>query len=195
VPIDHGSKGSSDDHYATVGLLAFDAAGRFVPANEKGTMLIANTRWVVLTEPALNGAITPKQRAEYQPNIGTFRTPYYRDSGTFDVDLDALLGQGIRSVAVAMVADHAHAFSDRLAKFRRKAVRIVDPESKVEIAATPVVAPWVSIKWGMLVGGIVFVNDAWSWLPAGDLVLRESVPDYQARWYERMVQAQCVAPQ
>jgi hypothetical protein len=197
VPNEDSGGGSqrhhSEDYYATVGLLAFDAAGRFVPANAKGTMLLADPSLVMLPGPAFNGAVTFRERAKYQPDIGTFRTPYYRDAGTFDLDLDALLGQGIASLAVAMVPDHS--YDDSLVQFRRKAVRIVDPESKVEIAITSVVAPWVSKKWGMLVGGLVFVNDGWSWVPAGDLIANESVPAYQARWGERLVQAQCVPPQ
>jgi hypothetical protein len=183
-PINH-----SNNYYITLALLAFDAAGRFLPA-----MPTDDTRLTVVDGPAFNGAIVPRERAQYQPDIGTFRETYYSDARAFDVDLDGLIGQGVASLAVAMFPDR-RAPADRLAEFRRKAVRIVDPESKVEIGLAHVAAPWVSKKWGILAGGLVFVNDGWSWLPAADLVANESLPEYQARWYERLLQAQCVTPQ
>jgi hypothetical protein len=83
----------------------------------------------------------------------------------------------------------------RLVQFRRKAIRIVDEESKVEIGLSPVVMPWVAKKWGILTGGLVFVNDVWSWLPAGDLVVAANLPGFQACWHQRLAQGQCLVPQ
>jgi hypothetical protein len=166
-----------------ISLLAFDAAGRPVADDVKGQLITAGA--------AFNGAIQGFYPLKYQPHIGAFRSTYYEDHRSFDVDLDRLFAQGISSIAVAMTPGEW----DRLAEFKRKAVRIVDPESKTEIALSHVVAPWVSTKWGMLVGGLVFVNDGWSWVPAGDFVVKTSAPDYQARWYQRLLQAQCVIPQ
>jgi hypothetical protein len=194
IPRRNGSSGHSRNYYATVILYAFDAAGRFVPANATRTMLPDDAGVITIyRKPSFNDAIVPVPRDKYQPDIGTFRWPYYNDSSTIEIDLDALLGQGVSSLAVGMFPERG--YGDRLVDFRRKAVRIIEPESRVEIAMTPVLAPFVCQKWSMLAGGLVFVNDGWSWVPADDLVAWENVEDFQARWNERLVQAQCLAPQ
>jgi hypothetical protein len=188
VPIVVSNGQSSTTYYATVSLLAFDAAGRFVGIDQKQS---ASFSALFSSAVEFNGAVATVMGAKYQPKMGVLRSPYYGDNQTFDVNLDALLAQGIWSLAVAMIPHPGWP----LARFRRKAIRIVDADTKIEIALAHLSAPWVGKKWGMLAGGLVFANDGWSWLPGGDLVANANVPDFQGCWYQRLLQAQCLIPQ
>jgi hypothetical protein len=185
VPVVVSNGKHSTTYYAWIHLLAFDAAGRFVGVLDK-----QSTSQLPFGSPAtsFNGAVVTVGGGKYAPDLGFIRSPYYRDHQAFDVNLDALIAQGIRSIAVAMIPHAGY----RLARFRRKAVRIVDADSNLELGLSHVAAPWVGLKWSMLAGGIVFVNDGWRWLPAGDLVANRDVPVFGRCWFQRLLQAQCV---
>jgi hypothetical protein len=187
-PVASSSGKSTTYYYAGVYLLAFDAAGKFVGQHDKQAWRMS------VFDPAasssFNGAVFTDDPKKYVVDVGFLKSAYYWDSQCAVVDLDAPLAQGICSLAVSMLL----AVGWRLSRFKRKAVRIVETSSKTEIGVYHVAAPWVGKRWGMLVGGLVFTNDCWSWVPAGDLVKNQNTAGFHACWYERLLQSREVPP-
>jgi hypothetical protein len=187
VPIVVNTGNTTVTYYATTRLLAFNAAGQFVAQHEKQSWGFAP----MTQDSSFNGAMTTESASKYQPNIGTFRSPYYPDHHTVTVDLNVLLEQGIYSIAIAVYPDAGWT----LPQFKRKAIRIIDVNTNTEIGLFDVVAPWRGKKWSMLVGGLVFVNDVWSWLSCENLIVSDDLVSFQTCWYQRLLQSQSLPPQ
>jgi hypothetical protein len=169
MPAAISGAGGSMQYYASVNLLAFDAAGQFVEQS--------------------GGALVSDDPRKYGTDPGFLRRPYYWDEQCVAVDLDALLAAGVCSLAVTMVPPHGW----RLARFRRKAIRIVETDTKTEIGVHHVVSSWLD-KEGLVVGGIVFANDCWSWVPAGEVVKNQSGSDFRSWWYQTLLHFRGEAP-
>jgi hypothetical protein len=183
LPIEHNDL----KDYASLSLLAFDPAGRFVGVHDRQSPALFS--W----GQSFSGAVKTERRTQYTvtpSGFGPPEWPYYSDAQAFTVDLDGLIAQGIWSLAIAVIPPRGY----KLAKARRKAIRIVDADRKIEIGLSHVAVPWVGTKWGILAGGLVYVDDGWSWLPGGDLVANANIPQYQACWHQRLLKEQLVLP-
>jgi hypothetical protein len=155
----------------SVTLLAFDASGQLIGVHDRQSA------------QSFAGAITTEPVGKYAvPSAAPLGMCHYLDCQTFTIDLDGLLAPGIRSVAVAVSPYPGWP----LAKFKRKAIKIVDPESKVEIGLSHIAVPWAGKKWGTLAGGLVLENDGFSWMPGGDMAGHGSLAGYVACWLRRL---------
>jgi hypothetical protein len=171
------ARGRSGDHcYADFYLLAFDRAGHFVCQHDM--------RYRTPACRSLHGAVVGGYAMDHRPG------GYYSDNRCALVDLDALLAQGVFSLAVTMLNPKGWALNN----YRRKGVRILETRSMIEIGVYHVAAPWVGNGWGMLVGGIVFANDCWSWVPAGEMVKNQDAAGFHACWSQSLLKFQGAPP-
>jgi hypothetical protein len=187
-PIVVSSQDSSTTYYLRVKVLAFNAVGQFVCLHDAQSwelQLFSGNKAI------LNDAIKKVDRSTFKPKLGFLQSPYYSDTHAVVVDLDSLCQQGIYSIAIWV--ETYSSFS--VARFRKKAIRIVDLASNIEIGLFHIAFPWVSKKWSLLAGGIAFANDVWSWVPAGDLIANQNMAQCQHCWYQRLLQSQSITPQ